>query len=180
MDEFVINIDATDWKEEYDHEGTPIRNFDDVISARRDRHPAQTARMALIARDPRVEDAPPDLLPMNRLLLMSGAMASIASAIAQREVTRRLKNGIEITCREYMGVVHSDDDEQTESSSDGNPGIVSIDDNKALDRALAYLQQRVPGYVMGRLKVIAVCGGDVREAADELIGKIEKMVDKLV
>jgi hypothetical protein len=44
---------------------------------------------------------------------------------------------------------------------------------------MKYLLQRVPGYIKGRLNIIAVSGGDVRQAADSLKSMIDEMVKQL-
>jgi len=49
----------------------------------------------------------------------------------------------------------------------------------ALDRALAYLDRVVPGYIMGRLLIIRESGGDVGAAADVLKERIDEMVEEL-
>lgn len=130
-----------------------------------------------------------DYLPTNKMIIQTGAAVSISSTIASMHERAELPNGKMVDVRKYVAPVRQEEDEADEidaSTDDGNNllspeeiAFVHYKSPEALARAYDYLITRVPGYAIGRLEIIAINGGNVREAVDDLIDKIEDAVKRL-
>ncbi len=189
-----LKIDVTDWAIEHDEIEPQISNEDDLIglAIRPGMNTAKVARLAIISRER--GNAPADILPANKPLLNSGGAVAISTKIAQRHKEVQLKNGKTLTVREFVAPVRDEDEGQaTDDAQVANAPsplpetlrhaqdatFVNVQSDEAKGRALDYLYKIVPGYIMGRLKIIAVNGGDVKAAADELKARIDEMVERL-
>lgn len=184
----TIKIPVEDWNQEFLQEEPNLTGENSLIDLRlQGVHPAKIGRLAIIARERGV--APDDILPANKLLLNTGAALEISTAIAARKRTVETADGKEIEVREFVAPVREEEeghhtyDNQDNSASPSplpdNTAIISVLSDTARARALDYLLKIVPGYVYGRLAIIAVNGGDVAAAADSLKGKIDEMVERL-
>jgi hypothetical protein len=162
-----IKIDVTDWQEEHDKAELQILTEENLLELSTKMHPAKIARLYIISREKKL--APDDLLPANKPLFQVGAAAALSSVIARQRKSTILPNGKEFEVREYVGVVKEEDETSFET-------FVKVESEEGVKRALDYLLNTVPGYVMGRLKIIAASGGDVEEAAEQLKDKIDEMV----
>lgn len=181
-----LKIDVTDWTIEHDEIEPQLTGEDDLVSlvTRTGVSTAKAARLAIISREK--GNAPADILPENKPLLNSGGAVAVASAITRRMKEIQLENGKTFSVREFVAPVREEeegqgvDDTQTPAApSPLTESFVSVQSPEARTRALDYLYKIVPGYIMGRLKIIAVNGGDVRAAADEVKAKIDEMVERL-
>lgn len=181
----VIEIPYRDWLEEYMRDEPDVSTEEKLIEALKCATSAKVARWAIVARER--GDAPQNLLKPNKLLLYAGGQADIASKYAAQKRRVQLENGREINVRAYVGPVPKEEEEQADFETTVEAGVVQ-DDNLFLvealsvqgcERALYYLRKVVPGHVWGRLEIVAINRGDVQGVAQELIGEIEKMVERL-
>lgn len=181
-----IKIDVTDWAIEHDQVEPDVSNEDKLIGlvTQGGMSTAKAARLGIIAREK--GNAPEDILPANKPLLMTGGAVAISSVIARRHKEVQLENGKTFSVREFIAPVgeneegHQQSDTHERSAPSPLPEtFVSVLSPEARTRALDYLYKVVPGYIMGRLKIIAVNGGDVQAAANELKAKIDEMVERL-
>ena len=194
MSEPVIRIHYGDWLDEYMQAEPDVSTEQKLIDALKGATSAQVARWAIVARER--GEAPEDLIKPNKLLLLGGTQADIASKYAAQKRRVQLENGKKIDIRAYVGPVAKEEDSEASTDSDADPAadfeaaadFEDQDDNlflvgalsaQGLERALYYLHHIVPGYVYGRLEIIAANRGDVQAAAQELIGQIERMVERL-
>lgn len=191
MEELTIVIPIGDWEEEYLEAELDVSSEEEILKRVRNlRTPAQLARWVLVARER--GDAPEDILPPNKLVIHQGAAANISGLVKSKRTTVKLKNGRKVKIRTFVGTVK--DEELTIVTVGTTPAkakkpkkkVVADDTafvgsltSKALPRALAYMRKRVPGYIRGRLEIIAANGGDVQAAVDELNVIVEEMVEEL-
>ena len=189
-DELTVHIGIGDWEAEYLEEEPKIDGQGALIDLRRRYAIGKTARMVAAARAR--SEAPADIIKPDKLLYQSGIEADIATQIANRTVKARLENGREIDVREFVGTPPGEAETETDPDAEGFDSevlggtgddytglIVDMRSQDAHDRALRYLTRNVPGYVRGRLEIIAANRGDVRTAAQELVGSIWQMVEEL-
>jgi len=173
-----ININVTDWQDEYmDAEPVLINERAAIETQQRDGiGPHKMGRLLVVGRE--MGQAPSEILPPCKSLLNIGAAYKWSQLLAERKTTATLSDGRELEVREFVADVRQD----TEEGEDPEPfaAPVRYDDPKAIERARDYLLNRVPGYVYGRLAIIAANGGDVAGAADGLKAAIDGMVARLV
>lgn len=187
MTKTLIKIDVTDWAEEHDRIEPDVSTEDKLtglITGGKVSIP-QAARLGIIARERGL--APDDILPANKPLLMTGAAKHISSVIASKHIEAQTPSGNTYTVREFVAPVREGEDDQLNNDTlegDVTPSpepetFASSQSEEGNGRAWNYLLKRVPGYIYGRLKIIAVNGGDVKEAAEELKNKIDELVLRL-
>ena len=184
-----IKIDVTDWAIEHDQIEPNISDEDRLIGlvTQAGMSTAKAARLGIIAREK--ELAPEDILPANKPLLNSGAAVALSSVIARRHIEAQTPSGNTYSVREFVAPVREEgeDDQmlrETQSNSVTPPSLTDesyapVHSEEAKGRAWDYLLKRIPGYIYGRLKIVAVNGGDVKAAADELKAKIDELVERL-
>lgn len=186
--ELTIQIKVGDWEKEYLEIEEDISNEQKMIDlvTKKGLSTSQAGRLAIVARERK--EAPEDILPANKPLLNAAAAAKLSLLIAQLHKKIELENGNNISVREYVAPVREEDDNQKAngnqypnvvSSSLPLETFVSVDNSVAFERAIDYLLKRVPGYIMGRLEIIAYHKQDVRQAAEQLKAKIDEMVMRL-
>lgn len=185
-----IRIKVGDWAAEY-HEVEPsIGDEDDLVTlmTKQKMSTPKVARLAIMARE--FGNAPADILPENKPLLNSGAAVALSSVIARRHVEAQTPSGNTYSVREFVAPVREEGEEgqavnDTHKQSVPSPSpltdesFVPVQSEEAKGRAWDYLLKRVPGYIYGRLKIVAVNGGDVKAAAEELKVKIDELVERL-
>lgn len=187
-----VKEDITDWRDEMLRAEVDVTTIDKAIQEQMaGRHIAQIGKFGIVAHAAKMVGEDEQYLPGNKLLLMVGAANEIRRLMASRKRTVELENGQSVTVRETVAPVYEfspDDDAQEFDALADEPEAepfkqdvawCDVQSQKAMDRATDYLLQRVPGYAIGRLNIIAVNGGDVRKAADALISKIDEAVEKL-
>ncbi len=179
-----IEIEAKDWEEEHDEVEPDISTADKLVELSTKYSTPKVARMAIVAREKGL--MPNDILPANKPLFQSGAWLAVSSLIKRRVEEKELPNGKTVEFREYVGVVRDEDGHvvsdallNSADSSLTTDLYVHAESDEGLERAIDYLLKRIPGYVYGRMCIVAANGGDVRKAADELKGKIDELVDRL-
>lgn len=172
-----IVIDVQDWDQEYVEREMDVTS-DDAICQRLKEGAGvgAVAKGTLIAR--LRGQAPEDIIAPDKMLLYSGARQEISVKALSKRAHVTLENGTELTFRALVAPVAEDDGapepEDTEQEvfdldveppnldpPDDDPAFVSWSTPKAVDRARRYLLNVVPGYVRGRLEIIAANGGDV-------------------
>jgi hypothetical protein len=189
QNELTLTIPVGDWDDEYIQEEPEITAEDDLIklAMQKGYGPQKIGRLAVIARERQA--APDNILSANKLLLNAGAAVEISSMISRRKVKAELPDGREIEVREFVAPVREEAEDEGQATGDDldrgalppspSPAdfkVVSFKDPLAVERAEKYLHERVPGYVYGRLSLIAVNGGDVAAAARKLKKEIDKQV----
>lgn len=186
MSELTIYIPIGDWEEEYVDIECDVTSADAIIARLEEGISGpQAARLAIVARER--EEAPGDILSGNKLLLNNGAAADISAMVGNRRKKVELENGAIVSIREWVAAVPKSEDEDDERDQlsleetpvDDGTELVHWQSEKATRRAWDYLLNKVPGYAYGRLAIIAANGGDVRDAANQLVDKITEMVERL-
>jgi len=177
-----IHEDVTDWQDEAMREEVQIASEEDIIEEiERGRTTAQLARISIVS--VLLGNAPPELLPPIKIMTQVGGQAAIISKIRSRRSKIETKSG-SYQVSDYVGNVRiktePTDDEVDVGEPEYEPSYVRLDDPLAQERAIAYILDRIPSHVWTRLLIVHKTGGDVRQVADELIGKIREMVDKLI
>lgn len=182
-----IQIDIADWCDEFFRAEVDLSDPDKLAEIAAKYTAAQLSRMAVVAHQ--LGQAKKRYLPENKPLFATGAHLHTAQLLASREKSVQLANGSNITIREFVGPVRGEDDHVASDNHEANvtsPEPLDFDQpfvmgqsQQGLERALEYLHRRVPGYVMGRLKLIAANGGDVKAEAEVLKAKIDEMVEGL-
>ena len=181
-----INIDVTDWADEYQREEPNLSTEEMafVAAMRAGYKPQQMGRLLAIARHREESEFAPPPKPM----LNMGYAFDWTQRLVRQKDTATLPSGKEIEVNRFVNEVlehpQNDGDDGQEFDAEVTApevkGIVQWDDPAALDRAIKYLLERVPGYIYGRLKIIAANGGDVQGVANMLCDKIQEMVQRLV
>ncbi len=163
-----INIDVTDWNKEYQEKEVDVTNEDAIISrAKEGIKPSEMARLAIVARER--GDSPNDILPANKSLLMRGGAVNVSSIIATRMKEINLENGKTVRVRELTCPTEGVENVVVDSYSENG-----------LKNAINYLLNSIPGWIYGRLVIIAENGGDVEGIWKELRGKVDEMIKELV
>ena len=191
----AIIIPIGDWLDEYVQEEVDVTSEDAVVKAQMDNgyHPAKLGRLLIIAQER--GETEEGIIPKPKTLLNTGAALAVSQMFAQRKRAIQAPSGHEYEARELVAQVREytdgsdgkDDGNGFEEAvdavfaSDDSPAFVFVDDTLAIDRAFAYLEKRVPGYIWGRLLTISQSGSEeVRKAADMIHDKVDEMVERLV
>ena len=191
----AIIIPIGDWLDEYVQEEVDVTSEDAVVKAQMDNgyHPAKLGRLLIIAQER--GETEEGIIPKPKTLLNTGAALAVSQMFAQRKRAIQAPSGKEYKARELVAQVreYTDGDENGKDgngfeeavdavfASDDSPAFVFVDDTLAIDRAFAYLEKRVPGYIWGRLLTISQSGSEeVRKAADMIHSKVDEMVERLV
>lgn len=188
--ELTINIPIGDWDTEYQVEEPKLQGDSDLIELLKNPQngPQKIGRLAIVARER--GNAPNNILPPNKLLLNAGAAVEVSQIVARRKTKRELPNGKEIEVRDFVASVREDGNQSINDThqhhvtppspiNNNNHGFVYVESETALQRAQDYLAKVVPGYICGRMEIIALNGGDVRQAAKELKKRIDEIVKRL-
>jgi len=167
-----LQIDISEWVDEANREEVAFEGIDDLLDQHVKQHwsPMKSGRLAIAARE--LGRAKDDILPENKLLVNSGAAVAVSSAFSQQSQSVTI-NGHDWDVRRYIGAVGE------EGVVDYEATFVESDTQEAVERALMYLDRVVPGYVAGRLAIIAQNGGDVAKAADLLKSHVDEIAEKL-
>lgn len=184
----VITIKVGDWAEEYQAAEPQITSEDDLVAlvAEQGMSTSKAARLAIMGRE--FGAIPEGVMPENKPLLMTGGAKAVSDMIVRRRKEVKLESGKTISVREFVAPVREEeieDENPTVILASGNPypslpeTFAPVIGKEARDRALDYLLKVVPGYIMGRLEIIAANGGDVPAAANQLKALIDEMVEQL-
>lgn len=189
MKKATIQIDVTDWQEEFNRFEPDIKAQEDLFRCLTENGftTGQVAKLAIIAR--LVGIAPDDILAPCKVLLYGGARADVALRIgAQRRIVET-PSGKEYEVRAYVGIpgrpkefYGDDDDDEMAHEIQGPetiPAYVDMDSEESLRRVERYLSNTLPGHIFGRFKIIMAANGDVETAAEDLKAKIDELVERL-
>lgn len=186
---YTEEIDYTDWVHEHDEKEVDVTSLDSVIRQMQEGvGPMQAGRLAFVATK-RGDCVEPVLKHTSKYHLNIGLAQDISAQVAAKAVATRLTNGNMVKHREYVGSVISDDAiAETDNELLNQPitiddiKLVKASDQEGVDRAVKYMRDRIPGYVRGRLVIIAANGTPqaVRDAAEELKGTIDDIVAALI
>lgn len=173
-----IKEDITDWRDETYKRESIIKNREDIVElGSSGLHTAVIARSAIVSRE--IGEAPEDILRPNKTLLIAGAQLDVSHVLTSEKAEIETESGKKYSIQAFVGNVRErsekDGDEEDEPRE---PGIsyIPYDDPDALDRAIKYLQNIVPGHIFNRFKQIYASGGDVEAAAEQLKLRIDEFV----
>ena len=174
---FIIKTEATDWYDELQKEEPNISTVDNAVKTmiKEHRHPAQMGRMCLMAE--LLGRTKEEIVGNPKPLLQTASALAFHSQLQRRKKQFKTKSGKEYSVREIVAPV-SEINEDGEIEASDEPHVM-IDNPKAAEYAMKYLQNRVPGYIKGRLNIIAAAGGNVENAANQLKLTIDEMVTNL-
>lgn len=186
MTEPTINIEVKDWLDEYMAEELDLSDAEKMVEAcvKHKIHPLKMARLATIARWR--EEADPEFWPAPKPQLNTGGATFWSGYLSQQMATAKMPNGKERTVRRFVAPVPEDLEgeapEGTEAIPADEPYLAEFSDQLGADRALDFLLKKVPGYIMGRMKIIGAVLGrkGILEAAEMLHNKIDEIVGVLI
>lgn len=134
--------------------------------------------------------------PGSKLLLAAGGANYVSTHIANQKRAFELANGKTYHGRRFSAPVKTEDEDDDQGSSDNPSGdvesssslpnwldekVLPTTDHEAVNRAIHFLQRKVPGYIWGRLLIVAEQNPErVAELANELKKEIDDMVGRLV
>jgi hypothetical protein len=171
----MLAVDVTDWMQELEEENPNLADREQAITTQMERRfsPQKMGRMIVAGRE--VGKAEATLVPPTKLLIQTGAASHWVQSLVRERETFDLDNGKEVSVRRYVGTGLLEDLGETDDGS-----WVAAENPVAAERATKYLTQVVPGYIWGRLGILAANGGQVQAAADALKASIDDMVARLV
>jgi hypothetical protein len=163
-----IKIDVTDWNEEYQKKEVDLSTEEAIIKrAKEGVKPSEMGRLVTIAQEK--GDMADGVISSHKIRLMKGSAMAVSSIIAKFKTQSNLKNGNKVNHRTFTCA--------TEGAN--VDAVVDAESKAGLQNATNYLRNVVPGYIQGRLAIVAANNGDVRQLADELKTKIDEMVMRL-
>jgi hypothetical protein len=187
----IIKIEVNDCADEYRNTEPDLSSEDSLVSlfTKPGWTTPKLARAVIGARVLGIN--PVDYLPANKPLFLTGTGVAIAQVVSKRHIEAQTPSGNTYTVREFVAPVREEGEDDDQLSGDTQESDVTlspssepesyapVQSEEGKGRAMDYLLKRVPGYIYGRLKIIAVNGGDVKAAAEELKGKIDELVERL-
>lgn len=183
--EMKIEIDISDWHDEVVTSNIELHSIEDVVDAMQEMSikPLAAARHLIVSRESGKADA--NVLPQNKLLLMTGGALEVNRRIDNLRRVASL-NGKDYVVREFVATVttspnHKHGEMVYDSSMPMLPKdatLVCSDDEVALDRAENYLMTNVTGRIRERLLIIALGKGDVDGVAERLKNQIDSIVSE--
>ena len=180
MNEATIRIPVGDWVDEYMEHEANLSTEEDAIEAhlRGGLKPQQMGRLLAIAKQ-REEAFEAVALP--KPMLNVGYAAWWSKRVATRKVAAKMPSGKTYDVREFVGqMVEPGGDEidaDTPGPVDDEPAFVPWQDDRAISRAVSYLCDRVPAYIMGRMKILA--GNDATAEAEAARETLHDEIDRI-
>jgi len=178
----MITILYQDWLEEFIANEPDVSDEDAIIRELKEKghKSAEVARFTIVARER--GEAPENILPPNKLLLMAGARLSIAG-ISRRKVAVQIEDKI-LNIRELVAVPREEGEPDSDEAASHQPPEraqqwVGYTDERALDGAEYYLLNTLNGHIWSRLVILAAGKRDFELIADKLMVQIQAMVDTL-
>lgn len=186
-----VHIDITDWQlETLRAEIAPGDRSDiaDLLAA--GVSTGQVARAAVVLREMGLADA--DILPANKPLFYAGARAAVSEIARERRSPVTTPGGTysapalvgnPATMPGSAANGHAatlDGVDALASAEPDEDSYVTVDDPRALQRAVAYLTNNVIGHIWPRLLIIHEHGGDLRAVADQIKCAIDERVSLLL
>jgi len=166
-----IEIDVRDMVAEAEHEEAAFANMDELVDwiVQRQIPPQKSARLAIGSREAGM--SPEEILPANKILLVTGTARHIGAYIENK--THELKLGTQTYhVRDYIGRGRwAEGDETT---------YVPSETEVAQRRVEFYLLEIVPGHVVSHMAMLHEQGGDVRAFWQRLRTKLDSLVENLI
>lgn len=178
MPKRIIKTDVTDWDDDFEAKKPDVITEDEIIKRRKEgMHSAEAGRHRLIAELRGLSDA--NIVGPSKSLIQLGVIIQM-NRIAARKKRVELANGSNVDIREFVSPVLDENEDENEDYEQ-DVAIVDSSTVKGTKEAVAYLLKIVPGYVYGRLAIIAKYGneGDAQRYANELKSKIDEIMVKL-
>ena len=172
----IVETDVTDWDDDFEAKEPDVMTNEQIIERRMEgMHSAEAGRLAYIAHLRGLTEG--DFLPASKYLIQLALVGEINKKTSKKKRVE-LANGKSVDIREYVAPVENENDDEAQEE---NVAIVDSGSEQGVKEAVAYLLKRVPGYIYGRLAIIAKSGneGDVEKYADELKDIIDDIVVKL-
>lgn len=175
-----LQIDITDWDEEYQAEEVDLSTKEAMIEAqiKHNYHQAKVGRMYCAARER--GQAEPEILPPNKSCLNAALACAWLQVLAREKTALIMPNGSIRDVRTFVLPVPEEEEEPDENPTDEGPHLAQCTSSRAIERACDYLLKRVPGYVMGRLALIAQDEARLKSAVEALHAKIDELYAELV
>lgn len=177
MGKTVIEIDVTEEAGRYQEEEPNLSTPENMVRvAQEGGHKPYTMGQHLCIAKHRDETF--DDVPEHKPTMFIGYGNFYSSFVASMKERVTLKNGKTVMVRSLVMPVseagHPDDDEQqVDVEVDSEPAAVDWATDMAVDRSTRYLLNRVIGYIVGRLNIIAANDGDARSVWNDLADKVE-------
>jgi len=172
-----MNIPVGDWVDEYRREEPNLSTEEDAIAGFLEGNHtiAEWGRILAIAK---MFGETFERVPTPKPMVNTGYSRWWSSSVVEslREQVD-LENGRTVEVRALSGPVLEPNGDEAEG--DGDKSYVSWDDKQAIDRAVRYVLDVVPGHIYNRFKLLAANGEDVRGVANDLQDKIDELVERL-
>jgi len=178
MPKRIIRTDVTDWDDDFGVKKPDVTTDEEIIKRRKEgMHSGEVGRHAFIARERRLTNK--DIIGSPKTLLQLGLVIEMNRKTARKKRVE-LVNGYNVDIREFVSPV-VDEGEDEDEDHEQDIAIVDSSTKKGIRAAAAYLLKIVPGYIYGRLAIIAKYGnkGDAQKYANELKDKIDEIMVKL-
>ncbi len=177
MPKRIIKTDVTDWDDDFEAKKPDVLTENEIIKRRKEgMHSAEVGRHRLITELRGLSDA--NIVGPSKAVIQLGVIIQMNRVTARKKKVE-LANGRNIDIREFVSPVVENEDENQDYEQD--VAIVDSSSKKGTKKVIAYLLNIVPGYIYGRLAIIAKYGdeGDVQKYANELKDKIDEIMVKL-
>ncbi len=178
MPKRIIRTDVTDWDDDFEAKKPDVMTEDEIIKRRKEgMHSAEAGRHRLIAELRGLSDA--NIVGPSKAVIQLGVIIQM-NRITARKKKVELANGQNIDIREFVSPVVNENDNEDENYEQ-DVAIVDSSTKKGMKEAATYLIKIVPGYIYGRLAIIAKYGdkGDAQKYTNELKDKIDEIMVKL-
>ena len=188
MAKLIIGIDVTDWRDECMREEVTLLTEDDLVALVTELGytTGEAARFGVVQEEMSI--MPEGIMKPRKLQLYAGARQNITTMIASRKTEIEAPNGKMFEARTWLGIPRrkaDDDGNGAELSREaieamGERSFVVFDSQAALERAIYFITDILPGHIFERFKQIVAAGGDVQAAAAVLHDKVDELVERLV
>ena len=177
MDNLLLKIDVTDWRDEaLRDESLPQKEEDIIAAIQSGKQTMRVARDLIVAQE---MGTIPHLTRPNKTLLNAGAAYDVATLLKRQKQSVETVDGNTYEIPAYIGRLGRtpDDSDQTGEQPDTElkeepveiePSYVLASAPAAMGYALRYLEGFIPGNIWNKLLEVYYCGGDVRAQADAL------------
>jgi len=177
MNSRTLEIDYTDWYDDVMRAEETIQCKDDIFTMiNNGKRTSDIAKSAIVSREVGLLETE-DAIKPNKMLLLSGAMANVASIVKRSKYSVVTENGKKYYVPEYIGRSgRRDNKKQDDAYPDNYQQSVS---DEGLRLAERYLTRVIPGHIFNHLLIVHENGGDVQKIAEILKDNIDMMIDRL-
>ncbi len=163
-----ININITDWNEEYQKNGLDVSSEDKIIAlAKKGIKPSEMGRHIIVSRERGL--LPEGIIRPNKTILNVGAAEAVSKLIARQYKQALIKNDGGKTLKIRALTCATEDAEKSV--------VVDSDTEAGLQNAISYTLNIIPGYIRSRFDIIRVNGGDVKAIGEQLIAIVREIID---